>query len=750
MAKTIETLEVIVKANASQFKSEMITMQKQLAGLQNLTGGVSSSMTGSGGLIPSFTIGTIAANVITSTISKLSGAFFDLGQQIVANGTELGRIRVATNIVTRNIGMTSDAVNTLRNELEEANTYGVQAEEVIKTLAMSGLIDMAKNLHVLDARTNEYKDGVAGLVLIMKDLSAAALVDSAEGIDRITRFIRSGNAQYVDGIIEVGNLNFAYKEYADTLGKSLQDLTETERAQARLNVVQEQGKIAFGAYAATMQSAGKLFQSISQKWTQITATIGEALSPIWDTFANGAFQLISAIQSAVGMASGSIKNFAVYVAGYIVIAFRLLGRLLSKIPVIGKNFEGLANFTMKPIKSIGTLANSANNYAGAVNNAANATKGLKKELAGLAPFDELNVLNQKNGTGGLSGGGVGSGGLDFLSPTDETINNWEKLTGFSHDWTDDVNRFADAFTGRMGDLNKPIKRVEDSLGANTGFWGKWKDSVGKAWKESGEEVKIESEKMVLNIWQGMKQTEDNKRLILDPVTKGISSAWAEAGGDVTDQLARMGIKLALFSLTAGNKILEVTNRLNNYLAPALKNIGNWAGEGIQTALTAFLKFTSVGLTVLNGFITWFTTIFKGDWKKAWSDLTTVVNILWYGVKDVIRREINKMILMFNLLFIALNNVNFPGGYKLNIGRIDYLAQGGVIESPTLAMVGEAGREVVMPLENNTEWIDELAGKLNKGGGQTVILKIGEDTIYKKFIDFVNDSTMASNTQLLKI
>lgn len=44
--------------------------------------------------------------------------------------------------------------------------------------------------------------------------------------------------------------------------------------------------------------------------------------------------------------------------------------------------------------------------------------------------------------------------------------------------------------------------------------------------------------------------------------------------------------------------------------------------------------------------------------------------------------------------------------------VPMFAKGGVVDSPTLAMVGEAGKEVVMPLENNTEWIKELAEKLN--------------------------------------
>lgn len=45
--------------------------------------------------------------------------------------------------------------------------------------------------------------------------------------------------------------------------------------------------------------------------------------------------------------------------------------------------------------------------------------------------------------------------------------------------------------------------------------------------------------------------------------------------------------------------------------------------------------------------------------------------------------------------------------------VPMLAKGGVVDNPTLAMVGEAGKEVVMPLENNTQWIHELAAKISE-------------------------------------
>lgn len=43
--------------------------------------------------------------------------------------------------------------------------------------------------------------------------------------------------------------------------------------------------------------------------------------------------------------------------------------------------------------------------------------------------------------------------------------------------------------------------------------------------------------------------------------------------------------------------------------------------------------------------------------------------------------------------------------------VSAFAKGGIVNRPTLGLVGEAGKEAIMPLENNTEWITDLARKI---------------------------------------
>ena len=52
-----------------------------------------------------------------------------------------------------------------------------------------------------------------------------------------------------------------------------------------------------------------------------------------------------------------------------------------------------------------------------------------------------------------------------------------------------------------------------------------------------------------------------------------------------------------------------------------------------------------------------------------------------------------------------------GGKGINLPKIPKLAVGGIVESATLAMIGESGREAVLPLDSNTGWINEVVDKL---------------------------------------
>lgn len=82
-----------------------------------------------------------------------------------------------------------------------------------------------------------------------------------------------------------------------------------------------------------------------------------------------------------------------------------------------------------------------------------------------------------------------------------------------------------------------------------------------------------------------------------------------------------------------------------------------------------------------------------------------------GVLSFIENIINGPIDILNGFIGAINDAF--GWIGVNLGKIDRvnlprLATGGVVTNTTIAMIGEAGDEAVLPLDNNTEWAGTLA------------------------------------------
>lgn len=153
-------------------------------------------------------------------------------------------------------------------------------------------------------------------------------------------------------------------------------------------------------------------------------------------------------------------------------------------------------------------------------------------------------------------------------------------------------------------------------------------------------------------------------------------------------------------------------------------------------------------TAMSGFTGWINDVFSGGWEGAWRNITDLFGNVFGVIKDKAKEPINSVIGFLNNLIgkveSAVNwirkgisnavkidipatdlftlfgkTVSTPRIYwkPLNLGDVEFsriqpLANGGILTMPTMltpnVMGGEAGREAVLPLENNTDWMDTLA------------------------------------------
>ncbi|MBP3463766.1 MAG: hypothetical protein J6K45_04720 [Clostridia bacterium] len=131
----------------------------------------------------------------------------------------------------------------------------------------------------------------------------------------------------------------------------------------------------------------------------------------------------------------------------------------------------------------------------------------------------------------------------------------------------------------------------------------------------------------------------------------------------------------------------------------------------------------------------------------------VFDSLWGIAKaplNAIIKGINKMIEGANKIRIDVpKGVPGIGGIKfgINIPKLQELGKGGVVAKPTPVITGEAGAEMIMPLENNLEYLDiladKLASKIGSGGGY-YILNIDSKTVQRGMAQRSNELAFAKN------
>lgn len=129
-----------------------------------------------------------------------------------------------------------------------------------------------------------------------------------------------------------------------------------------------------------------------------------------------------------------------------------------------------------------------------------------------------------------------------------------------------------------------------------------------------------------------------------------------------------------------------------------------------------------------------------DTDKALRQTEKSVKDFVNSVIQVFENMVNHVINGLNSLISGFNSIGFDlpdflggGSWHPSIPTIPTvnlprLANGGVTTGMTLAEIGEAGKEAVLPLENNTGWMDDLASKLaskmpDYSGAKTVVLAV---------------------------
>ena len=290
----------------------------------------------------------------------------------------------------------------------------------------------------------------------------------------------------------------------------------------------------------------------------------------------------------------------------------------------------------------------------------------------------------------------------------------------------------------------------------------------------------------IGIWNVLVGIWNSVGVIATSVTTAFGSAIAFLTSPIGIAILAIGSIIAIGVLLYKNwdelkvKAIQIWNNIKDKFNSFKEWLGNvfatdWSKKfgGFGDILNGFLVnvrniFNSVK-QIFNGIIDFIVGVFTGNWERAWNGVVNIFGGIMNGLKSVVKSPLNGVISLVNGAISGLNriSVDIPdfvpgyGGKKfgINIPKIPYLAKGGIIDSPTLAMVGEAGKEAVVPLENNTGGLDILAEKLssrmvgNSSSGTSIgdiIIQVGNDTLGKILISELKKIQRQTGEAIIKV
>jgi hypothetical protein len=426
--------------------------------------------------------------------------------------------------------------------------------------------------------------------------------------------------------------------------------------------------------------------------------------------------------------------------------------LIKKIISFAATLLGYVNAVMSAWFGINLFSNSsAKNFQKMQKNASGTAKSLKEAQKSLAGFDEMNVLQDSNSS---ADSGVTAPSFDLSSIQGE-VPSWLQ-------WIIDNKDLVLGIIAGIGTALVAMKIV----GLDPIL------SLGLGITIAGI---VKSVKAIINFIQNPSWTN------FVEVLEGISLAMVGIGvmvGVLTGNWIPLVMGLIALIVTEIVKHWdEIKNVLGavgtwiydyvimpvwNVISAIIDNIVSGIKltisiiDGIFTALISVLiaPFQTMWETVksvfngvkqmFQGLVKIIKSLFSGDIKGVLEGFKTFlggfVNVIW----SILKAPINYLIKGINALIRGVNKIKFDvpdwvpviGGQRwgFNLPSIPELAKGGVISQPTQAIIGEAGKEAVLPLENNMEWLDLLANKLatkiNSSGGGYYIINLDGRTIQR--------------------
>lgn len=256
------------------------------------------------------------------------------------------------------------------------------------------------------------------------------------------------------------------------------------------------------------------------------------------------------------------------------------------------------------------------------------------------------------------------------------------------------------------------------------------------------------------------------------IFSNLGSWFGDRWADVTNALANIGAWFTDMFQKAWTGLTNIFSKLGSWFGErwadvtnALSSVSNWFGEMFTNAYNAVKDaFSSIG------------DFFSGVWDTVKSIFVNAGQMVGEAVGGAFKSAVNAVLgtieNVVNGFIGMINGVldvvrNLPGlGWIGSVSTVSLprLARGGIVDSPTIAMIGEAGKEAVVPLENtgfiqtlgrvvSSAVVNAMAGVGPQGGFSgdgDIVIQIAGHEFGRVAIQEINKEHERAGQTLLKI
>jgi phage-related protein len=610
-----------------------------------------------------------ALNESSSAFKEAGSKITDIGKSLTTSvtlpiaGAGFAAIKMASDVSEStnkvNVAFKKNAKSVQDWSKTTLKTYGIAKGTALDMAALYGDMGTAMGQTTDEAeKMSTSLVGLAGDLASFKNIGIEQAQDALKGI-----FTGEGEALKSLGIIMQDSTLEAFA-LSEGLGKTYSKMTQSEKVALRYKYVMENAKNAQGDFARTQDGAANQMRIFQESVKETSAEFGEILLPYFTEAVTEVNKLVDGFKNLDDATKKTVLSglgIAAILGPIVVIA----GTVVNSIGAIAAGFAGLSA-SAAPIAAV-----------------------VVPVLAVIAAIAALVA------------------GMVYLYNTNEKARNmmnaaWEEISLLVDN---SIKQIVQIIQTGMEVGQQVITEV---LAIVKEVWDKWGADIlqatADAFTKLAEWIMIIFNDLILPFVQG--------------AIDMFSEIWSGGLKNVVEQLMIFAAKATEALLMFYNGFIAP---IVDFLLTILVPIFQVSFAAVGDALTTFLNMASGVITgvleIFNGLIDFIVGVFTGNWSKAWEGVKTIFKGVFDSLYAIAKVPLNWIIGGINRMISGLNSIQIPdwvpglGGKGLNIGQIPMLKNGGIVDKPTLAMIGEGvENEVVLPLSKLKSLLGNNMGK----------------------------------------